>query len=421
MTASPPDGRPRRAVVLSGGGARGAYEAGVLRFVLDELPARLGHAPRFDLICGTSVGAIHACYLAATAHQEAKRGEELTRAWQALRLDEMLPVAPGDLFRLPGRLLGLRRIARDLRSGRLPERLYGLVDPRPLERVVLRTIPWRSIRRNVEQGQITALAVAATQISTGRAVVFVENRTRRIPGWTRDPFTVARPARIGPSHALASAAIPILFPAVRVGSTYYADGGLRLNTPLAPALRLGAERVLVIVPRRAHSERIDAELGEARVESYGNPLFLFGKVLDALLLDHIETDLAQMRLLNEILRDGVEAFGDEFLARINAVAKRTRGQGFRLVDDVVVRPGSDLGVLAGQVLQAQGTRQRISPLLRLFLRALPTAEGPVEADLLSYLLFDTEYVSTLVELGWADAKAREEELARFFSDDLAAA
>ncbi len=420
MSAQAPTHRPVRAVVLAGGGARGAYEAGVLRYVLDELPRRLGREPVFDLICGTSVGAIHACFLAATAHERSERGGRLAGSWLRLRLDQMLPVKAGDVFRLPGRLLGLRQLARQLRHGRLPERLYGLFDPAPLERVVLHAIPWRAIRRNVLDGRFAALAVTATQIATGRAVVFVENRERRIARWTRDPFTVARAARIGPSHALASAAIPLLFPAVRIGSTYYADGGLRLNTPLAPALRLGANRVLVVVPRRAHSERRDAQLAEQRVEAYGNPLFLFGKVLDALLLDRVETDLAQMRLLNEILRDGVEAFGPEFMGRINAIAERSRGQAFRIVGDVVVRPSSDLGVLAGQVLKSRETRGRMSPLLRLLLRALP-GEAPVEADLASYLLFDEEFTGPLLELGFEDARAREEDFVQFFSDEPAEA
>ena len=177
--------------------------------------------------------------------------------------------------------------------------------------------------------------------------IFIETRDRSLPRWTRDPTIVPRPTRLLPTHALASAAIPVLFPAVRVASTYYADGGLRLNTPLAPALRLGADRVLVVALRQNPQQASEAALAEQRVGDYGSPLFLFGKVLNALLLDHIDTDLARMRVMNEILADGEKAYGPEFLERINEVAGRERGQQFRRIDDVVIRPSADLGVPGG--------------------------------------------------------------------------
>ena len=237
-----------------------------------------------------------------------------------MKLEEVLPLSVRDLLALPGRLLGLRRTAERMRSGEAPERLYGLLNTEQLEQLVLRAIPWRSIRPNVGQGLIDAVCVAATQIGTGNVTVFIETRDRVLPRWTRDPTIVPRPTRLLPTHALASAAIPVLFPAVRVASTYYADGGIRLNTPLAPALRLGADRVLVVALRPNPAQASEAALAEQRVGDYGSPLFLFGKVLNALLLDHIDTDLARMRVMNEILLDGEKAYGPDFLARINEVA-----------------------------------------------------------------------------------------------------
>jgi NTE family protein len=402
--------------VFSGGGARGAYEAGVVRYLVEELPRCLGHAPRFDIVCGTSVGAIHACYLAATAHQGPNRGRRLVDFWTAMKVEEVLPLSALDLIRLPRRLLGLRRTAERMRRGEAPERLYGLLNTATLERLVLRGIPWRSIRPNVREGRIDAVCVAATQIGTGHVVVFIESRDRSVLRWTRDPTIVPRLTRLLPTHALASAAIPVLFPAVRVASTYYADGGLRLNTPLAPALRLGADRVLVIALRQDPQQASEAALSEQRVEDYGSPLFLFGKVLNALLLDHIDTDLARMRVMNEILTDGEKAFGPDFLEQINAVANRERGQQFRRIEDVVVRPSADLGRLAGQILRnISGARAR-SPLIRLAARNLAGNRRSPESDLLSYLLFDGEFLAPLAELGFSDARSREAELCRFFSD-----
>jgi NTE family protein len=404
-------------VVLSGGGARGAYEAGVVRYLLEELPRRLGHPIRIDILCGTSVGAIHACYLAATAHQDATRGERLVELWKSMKLDQVLPLSARDLLRIPRRLLGLRRIAEAMRSGHTPARLYGLLNTQALERFVVQAVPWNQIRSNVRAGRVEAVCVATTQIATGRVSIFIENRDRRVARWTRDPNIEPRATRLTPLHALASASIPMLFPAVRIGSTYYADGGLRLNTPIAPALRMGADRVLVIGLRQEPRQAHEAALAEQRVEDYANPIFLFGKVLNALLLDPIDADLARMRLMNEILEDGEKAFGSEFLDRINAVANRGRGNPFKKIEDLVIRPSADLGQLAGQVLENMRQDEMTSPLLRLAARGLAAGPGRTpESDLLSYLLFDGEFLTPLSELGYADARAREEELATFFSD-----
>jgi NTE family protein len=411
------DGSPRRAIVLSGGGARGAYEAGVARYLVEELPRRLGHPIDIDILCGTSVGAIHACFLAATAHEDDQRGARLVDLWKSMKIDEVLPLSFRDLIRIPRRLFGLRRVAEAIRSGNPPDRLYGLLNTQALERFVVRAVPWKHIKTNIRAGRIEAVCVAATQITTGRVAIFIENRDRQVARWTRDPTIVARATRLTPHHALASASIPVLFPAVRIGSTYYADGGLRLNTPLAPALRLGADRVLVIALRQEPRQAHEAAMAEQRVEEYASPTFLFGKVLNALLLDPIDTDLARMRLMNEILEDGEKAFGSEFLERINVVANRERANPFKRIDDLVIRPSADLGRLAGQVLENMRDDQLSSPLLRLAARNLRGEPGRTpESDLLSYLLFDGNFLAPLTDLGFADARAKEEELARFFTD-----
>jgi NTE family protein len=408
--------RPRRAVVFSGGGARGAYEAGVVRFIIEELPARLGHGVDFDILSGSSVGAIHACYLAATAHQGPNRGIRLVDFWRGMRIQEVLPFSARDVIGLPRRLFGLRRVAEAIRGGRVPDRLYGLLDTRPLESLVVRSIPWRWIHRNVASGRVSAVCVAATEIATGRVCVFLETRDPELPGWTRDPMVVPRPTRLRPTHALASAAIPLLFPVVRIASGYYADGGLRLNTPLSPALRLGADRVLVIALRPTANPHAEATLAEHRVEEYASPAFLFGKVLNALLLDHLDTDLARARDLNELIREGQRAFGDDFLERLNQTAAQSRGQPFRAIDQLVIRPSADLGMLAAQVLQNLPGAVGRSPLFKLAMRNLTPGRRSAEADLLSYLLFDGEFLDPLAELGYRDARAQEEELLRFFTD-----
>ena len=406
----------RRAIVFSGGGARGAYEAGVVQYLVEELPRRMGHAPKFDIVCGTSVGAIHACFMGATAHHGAGRGERLVDFWQSMRIEEILPFGAKDVLGLARRVLGRRQVADAIREGEAPERIYGVLDTKPLEQLVVRAIPWGSIRKNIREGRVEAVCVPATEIATGRVRVFLETQSMHLDSWTRDPSVVPSLTRLRPNHALASAAIPILFPAVRIGNAYYADGGLRLNTPLSPVLRLGADRVLVIALRQGASPGTPDQPDAHRVEDYASPAFLFGKVLNAVMLDHLDTDLSRMHVMNEMIRDGKEAFGAEFLPRLNEVAVRERGQRFQHIEDLVIRPSADLGRLAADVLETLPAASQRSPFFRFAMRSLEAGEASPEADLLSYLLFDGEFVSPLADLGYRDAQAREEELVRFFTD-----
>lgn len=403
--------------MLSGGGARGAYEAGVLRYLLEELPRRLGRPPRIDVVTGSSVGAIHACFIAATAHHPEHAGTRLARIWSRLSIGSLASLRTGALVTSPLRALGFLVPRALRRTGRpLPDRIAGLLETGPLEALVRRSVDWRRIGANLAAGHLDAVSVAATEIATGRVVAFLQSRDPRA-GWGQDASLVSRHVELRVEHALASAAIPVLFPAVRVDDTYFADGGIRLNTPLAPALRLGADRVLVIPLRRGAGSDTEVALETSRIVSYPNPLFLYGKVLNALLLDHIETDLQRMRAINGILERGERTFGADFLARLDRAAAPARDHPFRKVSDVVVRPSQDLGVLAGELVSAPRAGAAVPTWVRWLQRALGLAGEPFEADLLSYVLFDRLYTAPLVQLGMEDARRQEEELLRFFSDD----
>jgi len=409
----------KRAIVLAGGGARGAYEAGVLSFLLEDLPKQLGRSIDFDIVCGTSVGAIHAAFLAATADVEEGRGQSLKEIWERLRVDEIFHFGFWDLLQLPRRMYGVRKVARRLEEGQRPDRLYGLLDTRPLERLVLDAIPWRGIQRNLKNGRIEAVCIATTQIATGHAVIFVEQKERGLPDWASYDAVRMQPIRLSPMHALASAAIPMLFPAVRLGSRYYADGGLRLNTPLAPAVRLGANRVLVIGTGKKDAGQVNEELAQQRTEGFGNPMFLAGKVLNALMLSPVDADLARLRLINRFIDNGAATYGDDFLARVNETAATTTDdhRPMQKIHDLVVRPSEDLGVMAGQLLANSRDQFSLSPFLRIAMRLLGTGAEAQESDLLSYLLFDHAYSRPLIDLGYRDAVAQRDELAAFFSDD----
>jgi NTE family protein len=400
--------RPRLALVLSGGGARGAYEAGVVRYIREELAGDLGGQVQFDIYCGTSVGGIHACFLAATCDMAAVQGRMLVDRWESFVLEEMVSFGLREFMKAPATLLG---------SGFIQEfegqrRLGGIVETRKLERVVRRLIPWPQITANNQRGLFEALSVTTTDIGSGKTVVFVQRDAGRPLDWTKDPFVRAQFVTIAYEHALASAALPILFPAIAIGNRFFCDGGLRQNTPLSPALRLGADKVLVIGLR--HKPRAP----EAEEESipYPGAAFLVGKILNAFLLDHIDYDLDRLRRFNAVIRAVQAAGGSEDVKRFDQVVTEMRGAPYRVVDEFMIRPSADLGQLAGDIGRSsrfKGTGG--GPGIQL-LRRLATARGADEADLLSYILFDGLYAAEVARLGYEDARNQHDELAKFLGD-----
>lgn len=391
------------AVVLAGGGARGAYELGVLRHVLGELVPRLGPEAIPRVLCGTSVGGINACSIAALAAAPGMGTELLIERWEQLRL--------GDVFRLRwGDLTGLLKWVVGKGT---PEGPRSLLDAAPLAVLVRELLPWRALHENVKNGLLKGVTVTATDVESGHVVVFVET-LQPLPR-QGDPHLEWVSARLTPRHALASAAIPIVFPTVQVAGRVYTDGSLRQNTPLAPALRLGAGRVLVISLRAAPPPlrpRRQGELAQAEVSS---PLFLFGKLMNGLLLDRVENDLDNLRRVNEALRtisrEGSHALIDK---DVSAVMEQAGG-GLREVRDFLIRPSHDLGRLAAEVATRPAVRARLSGPGGWLLRHLGERahESGEPSDVLSYLFLDGEYCHELIELGARDARAREEELARF--------
>lgn len=410
--------RPRVALVLSGGGARGAYEAGVIRWLRAVVPHELGHHADFRILTGTSVGAINACYMAATIDEPDDQGERMAAAWRSLRIEEVISLSARDLWKGARQLLG--RAPERPKTGQF--RYGGLLETRGLERFVFRQIPWRRIHHNIDARRIDAIAVAATRVGTGHTVVFVDCAGEPPAAWSRNPLIRRVATRIGPRHALASAAIPLLFPAVKIAGSFYVDGGLRLNTPMSPAIRLGADRILIVtlkhlsdIGRANLRERQLAAAREREAEdAYPKPLYIAGKALNALLLDHTEYDLERMRRLNAILQAGRAAFGPQFDEVLGAELVRLRGAPVREIVAETIRPSIDIGEISSEFMRNR--RYRVDGVVgRRLLDRIATAEAAHESDLVSYLLFDGGYCSELVDLGYRDAEAHRDALLRLFA------
>lgn len=396
--------------VLSGGGSRGAYEAGIIQYLREDLPRRLGHHVPIDIVTGTSVGAINAAFVAATADDPASQGQRLVAAWRALRIEEMIGLRVTDAMRAAKILLG-----RDVPPVPGSFRYGGILDTSGLESFVIKQIPWRGIERNLRSRALHALSVSATHVGSGHTVVFVSAADPVPVSWSRDPFVRHRAARVGPRHVLASAAIPLLFPSVKIGGEFFTDGGLRQNTPMSPAIRLGADKMLLVSLRHVADTESPA-LQRDRVEASPRPLFLVGKALNALLLDHTEYDLDRMQRVNHILAAGTAAFGPQFVEVMNRELAKLRGAPVRPIDALHIRPSADIGALANEFV-ASGRALIRSRVTRSLLHRLADSESRSENDLLSYLLFDGNWAAELIALGRRDALAREEDIVRFFTND----
>jgi NTE family protein len=391
-------------MILSGGGARGAYEVGVLWYIFDDLTRMLGRPPRIDILCGTSVGAINACYLAAHLGDPVLGLRRLVELWTELELTRVLGFGVRQVLTLPRVLLGGAEGS-------------GLFDVRPMADLVQREISWRAVARCLRSSMLRALTVSCTEVSTGRTVVFMQVAPALTVPTSAPPRTLFRSARVGPQHALASAAIPMLFPPVRIDDELYLDGGLRQNTPIAPALRLGATHIFAIGSSREITGRVVREGGPHEPGRAPGAAFLLGKVLNAFLLDHVDVDIELLTRINSVLGDGTQAYGPEFTDAISAQARKRGALDYRYVNCLRVRPSEDIGRLADEHLKKG--RLRGDPILTRRLFKMLDLGVETEADLASYLLFDGPFCRRLIEMGRADAQARRHDLLEFFREDPA--
>jgi NTE family protein len=319
-----------------------------------------------------------------------------------------------EFFRIPARIFGMGDDGDEVRPGRRG----GFFDPSGVEDIVRAAVRFEDIGEHIKAGRLSALSISTTHIASGRTVVFVQRREGGIPRWGSDPTMVAEAAEIQPEHVLASAAIPLLFPAVEIDGHYYCDGGLRQNVPLSPARRLGANDLIVINPRFIREDAAPTPAqAEERERKYPDPFFVLGKAMNALLLDRIENDIDRLQRLNTVLEAGARSFGPDFALKINRELRRSGEAALRPLGVVYVRASQDIGVMASQYARSAEFARRAKGVVGRLIRRI--AEGETEADLLSYVLFDGPFAARLIDMGRRDARARHDELVGFFARRLA--
>ena len=371
--------------MLSGGGARGAYQVGVLRQLARELPALPG------ILTGVSAGGINAAYLASRREAFADAVDQLIDVWASLHLDNVFRVDLRDLasrtMRWGGRLLsGGTYVMPPARS---------LVDTEPLRELLERLLgsnggPIPGIAANIDAHRLRAVALTASSYTTGQSMTWVQAATDcGITTWQR-PQRKSETCQLTVDHVMASAALPFFFPAVSVDGAWDGDGGVRLTSPLSPAVHLGARRIIAVSTRYARSRE---EADRPAVAGYPPPAQVAGLLYNAIFLDQLDSDALQMGMLNRLLVNLPES----------------KRNGLRHIDLLLVRPTIDLGRLANEY------EPELPRAFRFLTRGLGTRETRSN-DMLSLVMFQSDYVRRLIELGEADAAERLPEIRQFLAD-----
>lgn len=372
----------RLALVLSGGGAKAAYQAGFLRFLATHVP---DFAP--DILTGTSAGAINAAYLAAHTGSFRHRTDDLAGLWSALSTDRVFRIDPSCLALNVARW-GLRLLSGGSRRAPVAR---SLVDTQPLHTLLGEALraedgALTGISDNLAAGALWAVALTACRYSTGQSVTWVHGGNAL--SWERaHRKSINTILRV--EHVMASSALPLFFPAVEVDGLWYGDGGVRLSAPLSPAVHLGAQRVIAISTHYAHSH------GRLERPPIGYPPVaqVAGVLLDAIFLDLLDADALRLERINQL---------------VDALPEDKRGP-MRHIDLLVVRPSCDLARLASEY------EANLPRAFRFMMRGLGTRDAQSHG-LLSLVLFHADYLRRLIQLGEADARARADEIATFLRE-----
>jgi NTE family protein len=374
---------PRRALVLTGGGARAAYQVGVLKAMAD-LRDTEGPTP-LPILCGVSAGGINAAVLAVLARDFRAGVESMEAIWGNFRAHEVYRADAGAL------LSSALRWSLYPLAARFPRwRPQAVLDNAPLRQLLTRTLDFSALDEAIADGHLRAASVSAFGYASGESLTFYQG-VGEIEPWRRAK-RIGIPARLGIDHLMATSAIPFVFPAVRLDREYFGDGSMRHLSPISPAIHLGADRVLVI-----SSWKLQEDPWE-RGEAYPSPGRIAGHALSSIFLDGLTVDLERMERINASLR----ATGRQTL--------RSAGAELRPIQAMVIAPSEDLAAVAVRY------RRELPRLMRTALYPLG-AMHPERSELLSYLLFEAGFTRELIRLGYQDAMDRRQALRGFMGWD----
>jgi len=369
----------RAALVLTGGGARAAYQVGVLMTIRTIRGRRPGNP--FPILCGTSAGGINAAALAVHSANFDHAVLQVARIWRNFHVDQVYRVDPLALLGS-----GLRWGAAVFSGWAIRQTPRSLLDNSPLRALLARVLDYTAIDRAIKAGYLHAISVTASGYSSGESLAFFEGSIDIEP-WRRAHRMGVR-ARLGVDHLMATSALPLVFPAVKINREFFGDGSMRQLAPVSPAIHLGADRVLVIGAGRV------AEEGRQRADGYPSPAQIAGHALSSIFLDTLAVDLERLERINDVV------------GALSAEQREASGIGLRPIETLVISPSQRIDTIAAR------HRQEVPPLLRAVLRGV----GAMRRDgstLLSYLLFEPGFTRALMDLGYADAMARRDEVAAF--------
>ncbi|MGE3609778.1 MAG: patatin-like phospholipase family protein [Bacteriovoracaceae bacterium] len=365
-------------LVMTGGGARAAYQVGVTRALFEIIKKDKN---LFDVITGNSAGALNACYLGSHVENWDVATQNLVELWKTVRPEYVYDLRTTTISELGFKLVSAAAFGGQSKP---KSKVNYLLDTNPLKRFLQKEIDFNDLNNNIKKGHLHGMALSCTNYNSGSSVIFYQGH-ESIKDWARsDRFSKREDLNI--DHLMGSAAIPFFFPPTKIGESYYGDGCIRQTTPLSPAIHLGADKIIAIGVRYPHPQD---RMRDMAFSAFANPTLgqVAGVMLNAIFLDSLEADVERMMRINELIIQG-------------------NHPELKPIPILMIRPSRDLGKMT------QKLNRELPGIMRYLLKGIGVSDNE-GLDLLSYLAFEDAYTKPLMELGYEDALKMKDEIERF--------